>query len=160
MQNRYKPGLNQKIVVGMMLAFLAVFALCFASFAVILDHRVKSETRREIEECFSRIGNRIQGYISETDLASNTVMCSSWVQQLYAGYYLDSATQAHANQSNAERFLSSFASMYGELDCFIILGDGSYIKNNSSYLIDPAYRLEEQALELTGMLGRMYRYEQ
>ena len=150
MKHIRKMGLNQKLMAVMLITFLSVFLLCFVSFAVIFSHREQNGTREELLDAYRRIDHRVNSYFRETDLASNTVMYSTWVQQLFVYAYGQTAAQIHSNQSNAQSFLSSFASMYGELDCFLVTGieNGDYLKNNNSYMIDLSYRMEDQLLDL------------
>ncbi len=146
MKHIRKMGLNQKLMAVMIITFLTVFLLCFVSFAVIFSHREQNGTREELLDAYRRIDHRVNSYFRETDLASNTVMYRTWVQQLFVYAYGQTAVQIHSTQSNAQSFLSSFASMYGELDCFLVTGieNGDYLKNNNSYMIDLEYRLEDQ----------------
>ena len=134
-----KMTINRKVLVLMTGTFIIIFSLSFVLFAALFYNREQSAVKEEIRGTFHRLENRVDGYMNEMDLACVTVMCSKWVQQLYLKNGPVTPSQEYTDRQNAQGFLSSFASMYGELNCCIAIAPGDYVKNNLSYQIAQGY---------------------
>ncbi len=138
-----KMTLNRKVLVLMTGTFLVIFSLCFLLFVLLFYSREQAQVREDVRAVYHRLENRVNGYMKETDLASVTVMCSTWVQELYTRPMAQTESQQYMNRNNAQGFLSSFSSMYGELDCCIAIAPGDYIKNNLNFQIAQDYDPEQ-----------------
>lgn len=140
-----KMKLNQKLTILMITTFLVVFSSCIVLFALIFLKREEKAIHDKLLGEYHRIEHFADNYTRELDLAAATVMCSTWVQQLYTSADLRTPALIRTDKSNAQRFLSCFASIYEELDCMLVLPNGEYLKNNNSYIIAPGYQISGQS---------------
>lgn len=133
LKNFRQFNLNKKIMYLTLGAFLLIFAFCFLIIAFIYSYREREQAQEMLLGVYDRIDVRLDKYLEEMDMASYTVMCSKWVQQMLGENIFSTQAELQGYRRNAAHFLSSYSSMKDNLKCFVMAEDHSYVKNNNSF---------------------------
>lgn len=124
--------------------FLVTSIVIFTLTAVIFNLREKIYSNEGIYDTQMRIEQTIDSFMESMDMEANTVMFSSWVQQFFSTVSQSKNSQRYVYRNDVADFLSTFSSMNQEMDCFLIVSPGYYVKNNNSYQLDFNYSITEE----------------
>ncbi len=140
----FRRSLNSKLMLLITSVFLVTLIVSFTLTALIFNLREQIHSNDGIYDTQKRIEQTVDSYMEAMDMEANTVMFSSWVQKFFSTVSQSKNSQRYLYRNDVADFLSTFSAMNQEMDCFLIVSPGYYVKNNNSYQLDYNYSITEE----------------